>query len=358
MSPKRTAPPVGVEPLDLAARVRAAQPGLRTRLRRRDTFEQVVRQAYSELDPSRIAAALIDRVNRKWLAAPVWLVYTVEESGASRRLASVGLDEADVPDLDRVAEWVATHGALFTSSDLARDVRVTGRATGAVLAFPLKCRGVVTGALVGFDPAPCASEIGIAPDVLPLLQSVFDVVALAIDQAWRLKKTEALSVTDDLTGLYNSRFLRDALHREAKRAVRYTRPLSVLFLDLDGFKAVNDTHGHLCGSRTLVEAGEVIRSCSRDSDVLARYGGDEFVLVLPDTPLEGAVVVAGRIRERTAARAFLASDGYDIRLTVSIGIAALPDVSSEPDELLRAADAAMYHVKDTGKNNCYVATRG
>jgi two-component system cell cycle response regulator len=164
-------------------------------------------------------------------------------------------------------------------------------------------------------------------------------------------------VTDDLTGLHNSRYLRDALHREAKRAVRYGRPLSVLFVDLDGFKRVNDTHGHLCGSRTLVEAGMLLRACARESDVVARYGGDEFVIVLPDTPSAGAMVVARRMRDRLAAHVFLEALHLEVRLTASVGIATLPDVTLAPEELLRAADEAMYRVKERGKNDFILATR-
>jgi len=356
VSPNRTTPEVAAGPQDLAARVRAAQPGLRARLRRRDTFEGIVRQAYSEPDPERIAAALLGHLTT-WIPAPVWRAYASDDAGAARWLAAAGADGAEAPELEGVAVWVVTHGAVFVSSDLARDARVPGSRAGAIVAFPLVCRGRAIGALLGFDPAPGAADIAFADGVLPLLQSLFGMVALAIEHARRLKRSEALSVTDDLTGLYNSRFLRDALHRETKRAVRYGRPLSVLFIDLDGFKQVNDTHGHLCGSRTLVEAGEVIKSCSRDSDVVARYGGDEFVVVLPDTPVEGATVVAWRIRDRLAARPFLASDGFAIRVTGSVGIAVLPDISTEPDELLRAADAAMYRVKDSGKNNVLVASR-
>ena len=139
------------------------------------------------------------------------------------------------------------------------------------------------------------------------------------------------------------------LRRETKRASRSGRPLSLLFIDLDGFKAVNDTHGHLCGSRALVEAAAVIRGSARETDVVARFGGDEFALVLPDTGGEGAFAVGERIRERIAAHTFLAADGLDIHLTASVGVATLPDVAASAEELVQAADAAMYRVKDAAR---------
>ena len=129
-----------------------------------------------------------------------------------------------------------------------------------------------------------------------------------------------------------------------------------MFIDLDNFKRVNDAHGHLCGSRTLVEAAEVIRGCARETDVVARFGGDEFAVVLPDTGSEGALAVGERVRDRIAVFGFLADDGFDIRLTTSVGVATLPDVAASADELLKAADGAMYEVKNSGKNGVRVAT--
>jgi diguanylate cyclase (GGDEF)-like protein len=146
-----------------------------------------------------------------------------------------------------------------------------------------------------------------------------------------------------------------SLRRETKRAVRTGNPLSLLFIDMDGFKAVNDTYGHLSGSRALVEAADVLRGCARETDVVARFGGDEFAVILPETGRDGAIMVAERIRERIEAHSFLAADQLDVRLTASVGIATLPDVATSADELVQAADRAMYKVKMSGKNGIHLA---
>ena len=124
---------------------------------------------------------------------------------------------------------------------------------------------------------------------------------------------------------------------------------------MDGFKNVNTSHGHLAGSKALVEAANVIRACARETDVVARFGGDEFALILPDTGREGAVSVAERIRDRIRAFSFLELEGLSLRLTASIGIATLPDITGSAEELLKAADRAMYQVKDSGKNGIHIA---
>ena len=226
---------------------------------------------------------------------------------------------------------------------------------GAVMAFPLSCRGRRVGAIVGLDRLPSSREPRLAPSMLRQVRVLLEPASVALDNALILKRAEALSVTDDLTHLYNSRYLNMVLRKETKRASRNGRPLSLLFIDLDGFKGVNDTHGHLCGSRALVEAAAVIRGSARETDVVARFGGDEFALVLPDTGCEGAFAVGERIRERVAAHKFLAGDGLDIHLTVSVGVATLPDVAASADELMQAADKAMYRVKDAGKNGIQAA---
>jgi diguanylate cyclase (GGDEF)-like protein len=195
----------------------------------------------------------------------------------------------------------------------------------------------------------------LTPAVGQLLEAMLEGPAQALDNALRLRRSEALSVTDDLTQLYNSRFLNQVLRRESKRASRSGRPLSLLFLDLDGFKDVNDHHGHQAGSTALVEAAAVIRGCARETDMVARFGGDEFAIILPDTGSEGAAAVGDRVRERVAEHLFLAGSGLNVRLTTSVGVATLPDVAASAEELVRAADMAMYQVKKSGKNAVFIA---
>ncbi len=242
------------------------------------------------------------------------------------------------------------HGGEFASANLREDPRVTGPAVGTLLALPLSSRGRRIGVLLALDRASSSRAPKLAPGTLEALYALLEPATTALDNALLLKRAEALSVTDDLTQLYNSRFLNQALRREAKRAFRSGRPLSLVFLDLDGFKSINDAHGHLCGSRALVEAATILRGSARETDVVARFGGDEFALILPDTPGDGALAVAERIRRRVAAHPFLAGEGLGIHLTVSVGVATLPDVAATPDELMQAADMAMYRVKQGGKD--------
>lgn len=243
----------------------------------------------------------------------------------------------------------------YCAANVSADRRIPDSAESAALGFPLACRGRTIGAIVAIDRVPAAAAPRFAPSTLSVLLAGIEPGAIALENALRVQRAEALSVTDDLTQLYNSRYLSQVLRRETKRASRSGRPLSLLFVDLDGFKSINDTHGHLFGSRALVEAASVIRASARETDMVARFGGDEFALILPDTGSEGAAAVGDRVRDRIAAFSFLRGDGLDIRLTVSVGVATLPDVAASADGLIQAADEAMYWVKDHGKNGIHIA---
>jgi diguanylate cyclase (GGDEF)-like protein len=167
---------------------------------------------------------------------------------------------------------------------------------------------------------------------------------------------KGLTYTDDLTGLYNQRYLEVILDRELSLAKRNETEFSVLFLDLDHFKNVNDSHGHLIGSRLLYEVGEEIKRALRESDITFRYGGDEFVIILSHTGLDDAVFVAERIRVQIEKKRFLARDGLDIRLTASIGVASVPLHAATKVQILKAADEALYGVKKAVRNKVIAAT--
>jgi diguanylate cyclase (GGDEF)-like protein len=340
--------------LDLATRLRVFQRALRGRIERRDALIDIVRGVNATLEPSKIAEVIVDR-GATWVPAPCWAVVSSDLSGQLSVLADRGLSPEMGPAVYAIATWVMHRNQEFVTADLTKDARVTDAAVGSVIAFPLGCRGRRVGALIGLDRLPSAREPRLSESMLRAVRVLLEPASVALDNALLLKRAEALSVTDDLTHLYNSRYLNLVLRRETKRASRSGRPLSLLFIDLDGFKAVNDTHGHLFGSRALVEAAAVIRSSARETDVVSRFGGDEFALVLPDTGGEGAYAVGERIRERIAAHRFLTGDGLDIHLTVSVGVATLPDVANSSEELVQAADKAMYRVKDSGKNGILAA---
>jgi diguanylate cyclase (GGDEF)-like protein len=340
--------------LDLSKRLRVFQHALRSRLERRDALLDIVRAVNTPLDPARLAELIVERA-ATWVPAPCWAVVSSDLLGQLTVLAQRGLTPDMGPAIYAIADRVMQRGGEFAAANLRSDARLSDQSIGAVLAFPLTSRGRRVAALIGLDREPSSREPRLLPSMLRAVRVLLEPAASALDNALLLKRAEALSVTDDLTGLHNSRYLNLVLRREAKRASRSGRPLSLVFLDLDGFKSINDSHGHLFGSRALVEAAAVVRSSARETDVAARFGGDEFAVVLPDTGGEGAFAVAERVRQRLAEHPFLADDGLDIHLTASVGVATLPDVAVSPDELIQAADMAMYRVKQSGKNGTQAA---
>lgn len=191
----------------------------------------------------------------------------------------------------------------------------------------------------------------LSPEDRLVLQAVASELVVAVENSQLYKLTKRLSITDELTGLYNYRFLQQRLDDEIERARRYSRSLSMLMLDTDDFKKFNDTYGHIAGDQALAEIGLVLRSAVREIDIVCRYGGEEFSVVLPETDAEGAFVVAEKVREAVASHSFADADGNrGVRVTVSIGLATFPSSAEDREALLRQADDALYQAKHLGRD--------
>jgi two-component system, cell cycle response regulator len=219
--------------------------------------------------------------------------------------------------------------------------------TEAFLIFVRNKRALL-GVIVAFNDAGMN-----LPDIYPRKKNIrflLEQSVRAFQNAENYTLAKDMLFIDDLSGLFNHRYLEVALDREMKRVERYASHLAVLFLDLDFFKRVNDSYGHLVGSRVLREMAVLLKKSTREVDVVIRYGGDEYTIILVETSVEIAGIMAERIRSQVESNVFLASEGYAIRLTCSIGYSCCPEDSMTKQELLDMADQAMYGGKTGGKN--------
>ncbi len=188
-------------------------------------------------------------------------------------------------------------------------------------------------------------------------QDLSSVFAAALDNLRRFSRAEELSITDGLTGAFNYRYLRSALDREVARARRFREEFSIIMLDVDHLKEYNDVHGHLQGSEVLRRLAQVVMGELRAADILAKYGGDEFVVILPQTPRAGASTLAERIRAAVEAHAF-PGEGEGMKITTSIGISQFPEDGETTREILEAADNQLYSAKRTGRNKVVMTGEG
>jgi diguanylate cyclase (GGDEF)-like protein len=332
-----------------------------SQLARLESLLQAVTCIHASLDLQRVAGEILRELGRR-VQADGWLLYIVSEDGRSlelalsegirTRLQSLTLDVGGPGLIERAVqegEIAVSHQAEVVEIELLPEHK---RTAGAVLCLPL----VVEGQAVGVVQAFRNPESGLFdPLDEQMLRELSRVAAAALNNAVQFARTERLYMQDDLTRLYNSRYLRQFLGNEIKRARRYHSRVSVAFIDLDGFKQVNDRYGHLVGSETLKEVANLLADAVRETDVVARYGGDEFMIVLPETCAEKALATAERIRLRLAEHLFTGRSGQPFRLTASFGIAAYPDHAQLAADLIEKADLAMYQAKARNKNNVKLA---
>lgn len=250
-----------------------------------------------------------------------------------------------------VAGWVAQHGEPLWIGDASQDARSSGSffpsssEMRSLLCVPVKGRDSVLGViqLVGGP-----GESGFSSVDVPFLTVVADYVAIALENTRD-------TITDECTGLFNSRHLDHVLTREIDRSARFGHEFSIVFMDLDDFKRVNDTHGHLQGTKLLGMIGKLVQGQLRLSDSAFRYGGDEFVLLLPQTSKSNALVMVKRLQQALSARAFPLAEGQVSKVTATYGVASFPGDATTAQDLLRAADAAMYRVKNTTRDGIAAA---
>ena len=260
-----------------------------------------------------------------------------------------------------IAGWVARHGEPLIVPDVYTDPRFAKRVdemtkwqTRSIICLPLKSRQRVLGVIQLIN---CPVEM-MGEKELFFLQALSDYAAIAIDNARAVEKIQELTITDDVTGLYNARHLYKTLEAEVYRSARFGYEFSVIFIDLDHFKQVNDVNGHLAGSKLLTEIGFKIKIHLRLIDYAFRYGGDEFVILLPQTGKEAALVVGKRLQDVFRQSVYLQEENLNLKVRASMGIATYPDDAKSAHEIIRQADEMMYMVKNSTRDNIAVTQMG
>lgn len=237
------------------------------------------------------------------------------------------------------------------AAELGWEIR-PGFRTGAFAVLPMRSGDKAMGVLTAADPVGATRFSG---EQINLLGGLAGQIATALSNALQFEHTVRLSQTDDLTGLWSRRYFEPALRRELARSKRLGSPLTVMMLDLDHFKRINDTHGHGVGDEVLKEVARRAQEVVRQVDVVGRFGGEEFLVILPDTAAEPAALAGERLRAAVAAEAIATSAG-DIPVTVSLGVASTPPLEvAFPDDLVALADKALYRAKEAGRNRLEAA---
>jgi diguanylate cyclase (GGDEF)-like protein len=314
-------------------------------------FHQLARSLTSSFDLDRILRTIVEHMERT-VEAELWTLLMLDE--ATQELYYVlaaGGEQEKLSDLrvklgEGVAGWVVQHGETLIVPEAEEDPRLKKtRKVHSVIALPLRGRKGTYGAIEIFNPrADQMTDYTIA-----FLHILADHAAIAIENARDVARIQQLTITDDATGLYNVRHLYDVLGRELERTRGYNLPVSLAFLDLDRFKDVNDQHGHLVGSELLARTGERLRQLNRSQDICFRYGGDEFVLLMPETPRRAALEQADAVLRALMATQFEMKNGLRLQVSASVGVASAPDDGATLHAIIGIADTRMYMVKSNGR---------
>jgi len=315
----------------------------------------------SELHPDELFSQILHKIS-ELLPAQNWSLLLLDEAtGELHFEVSVDLDLEQVKDVRlRLGQGIAGKVALEQKPMVIEDVtnceffssqvdHVSGCSTRSVICAPLVFGGKTVGVIEVVNPR------SLEGDPLPLLSIIADYAAIAVENMRRYREIQDLAIHDDLTGLYNTRHLYKVLGGLVRTAEESRDPFSLIFMDIDHFKKVVDTYGHLKGSQAIQEVARTLRECLVEPAFGVAYGGDEFVAVLQGFDKARALKKAEEIRARIKQAVYLADHGHGVSLSASFGIATFPDDAVDVTGLLALADRAMFDVKEKGKDAIRVA---
>jgi diguanylate cyclase (GGDEF)-like protein len=324
-------------------------------------FHQLARSLTSSFDLDTILRTILEQMERM-VEAEFWALLMLDESTPHLYYAIAAGEEQEtlrglrVKRGEGVAGWVLEHGETLIVPEVAGDPRVQQTATPgissvkSVIALPLRGRTGTQGVIEILNPRAQMSDYSIA-----FLHILADHAAIAIENARDVSRIQQLTITDDTTGLFNVRHLYSVLCPELRRSEKLKLPLSLAFWDLDFFKLVNDVDGHIVGSELLALVGRRLQKLARKQDLCFRYGGDEFVILMPETSESLALELTSRIHAALMETPFEMKNGLTIKVSASVGIASAPRDGWHMHEIIGTADARMYAVKRHGRGQVRAA---
>ncbi len=337
------------------------------KIRELAVFHEVGKALTSTLNLNQVLQIIMEKISSLFRPNTWSLLLIDEQTGELYFEIVTGAAAESLKDVrlkpgEGIAGWVAERGEPLVLEDAYADERfaprmdkITKLQTHSVVCVPVTCKGKVLGVI---ELINCFGKKRMPEEDLFRLKALADYAAIAILNARYVHRIHELTITDDCTNLYNSRHLHATLEAEIYRSTRYQYQCSLIFIDIDHFKQVNDHYGHLIGSRMLSELGQLIKNRLRMIDFAFRYGGDEFVVLLPQTSKKDALLVARRLLHLVDHHLFFEEEGLNISITASLGVATFPEDGQTKVDLIRMADQAMYLVKNTARDGIAVANLG